>query len=169
MRSFLMCVMLIPLWIVPVASVCADDVAIAVLDFELNDLTLQPNTPEELQRTASIKPLLQQTLATKYGYQVVEVDPQTQEKANAGFGYLFDHHDVAAQLGRDVEAEWVVVGRVHKASFLFVYIMAHVINAKTGKLVGDLIVEIKGPQSKLTMEGVKSLAEQIANTLQRSG
>jgi len=33
---------------------------IAILNFELLDETLLPNTPEELTRTASMKPLLEQ-------------------------------------------------------------------------------------------------------------
>jgi hypothetical protein len=169
MRSILMCFIVIPLLIMPTASVLADDVAIAILNFELNDLTLNPNTADELERTASIKPLLNETLISKYGYKIVVVNSEIQENADAGFGYLFDHHDVAAQLGRDAGAEWVIVGRVHKPSFLFVYFMAHVINAKTGQLIGNLIVEVKGPQRKLTIRGVESLAERIAETIQRGG
>lgn len=33
---------------------------IAVLNFKLNDITLLPNTPDELTRTASMKPLIKQ-------------------------------------------------------------------------------------------------------------
>jgi len=36
---------------------------IAVLDFELNDITSLPNTPAERQRTASMAPLLTKALA----------------------------------------------------------------------------------------------------------
>jgi len=167
MRLIPMCFIVIILLIMPTVLVFADSVPIAVLDFELNDLTLNPNTADELERTASIKPLLNDALARRYGYQIIEVNSKSQENANAGFGYLFDHHAVAAQLGQDAGAEWIIVGRVHKASFLFVYFMVHVINAKTEQLVGDLIVEVKGPQRKLTIKGVENLAEQIAETIQR--
>lgn len=34
------------------------EVRIALLDFELKDVTLLPNRPEEIERTASIKPFL---------------------------------------------------------------------------------------------------------------
>ena len=169
MRLIQICFIAALLLIIPAAAVFADDVPMAILDFELNDLTLSPNNPDELERTASIKPLLNETLKTKYGYQIVEVNSESQKNANEGFGYLFDHHDVAAELGRDAGAEWVIVGRVHKASFLFVYLMAHVVNAETGQLAGDLIVEIKGPQKKLTIKGVESLAEKIAESIQRKG
>jgi hypothetical protein len=154
-------------YFLPTHSVFAEGIPIAILDFELHDLTLIPNTPDEVKRTASIKPLLQEILVARNGYEVIEIDRKIQEKANTGFGYLFEHHDVAAQLGRDSGAEWIVVGRVHKASFLFVYFMVHVVDAKTGRLVGDLIVEVKGPQKKLTVKGVENLAKQISETLKR--
>jgi hypothetical protein len=158
-----LCSLLIAWAITTTAS--ADGAPVAVLDFELNDLTLQPNTAEELERTASIMPLLADELAEKYGYRIVRLDPAIQANANAGFGYLFDHHNVAAGLGRDAGARWVVVGRVHKASFLFVYFLAHVIDAQTGRLVGDVAVEVKGPQRKLTVRGIESLAQRTAASI----
>lgn len=35
---------------------------ISILDFELNDITSLPNTKEELKRTSTIKPLLEESL-----------------------------------------------------------------------------------------------------------
>lgn len=151
----------------PVAPVWAQTTRVAVLEFELNDLTLQPNTPEEVERTASLKPLLQDALARK-GFDVVAVNSAVQEQADAGFGYLFDHHAEAARLGRDVGAAAVVVGRLHKASFLFVYLKARLVDATTGQLLGDLVVEIKGPQRRMTARGVESLAQQIAVLLEET-
>ena len=142
--------------------------SVAVLDFELKDLTLQPGTAVELERTAAIAPLLAEVLSEKYGYRIVSLDPATQANANVGFGYLFDHHNVAAGLGRDVGARWVVVGRVHKASFLFVYFLAHVVDAQSGKLVGDVAVEVKGPQRELTIRGIESLAQRTATSIERA-
>jgi Protein of unknown function (DUF2380) len=145
-------------------AVCAHaahaDARIAVLEFELNDLTLDPGNPAELERTASIKPLLEKTLADAHRT-LVAVDPDAQRAADQGVGYLFDHADAAATLGRAVGAQWVVVGRVHKASFLFVYFKVHVVNVTTGEQAADLVVEVKGPQKALTVRGVESLAEQI--------
>lgn len=166
MRSILVIAAVLPFF--PATPAPAANTRVAVLDFELNDLTLQPNTSEELERTASIKPLLQNALAGK-GFEVVAVDSAVQERADAGFGYLFDHHADAARLGRDVGADTVVVGRLHKASYLFVYLKAHLIDAANGELLGDFVVEIKGPQRKLTARGVETLARQIAGLLEERG
>ena len=161
----LVCCLLVPIT-ATLAESGNDPVKIAVLDFELNDLTLNPRTPEEVERTASIKPLLTQALAKRPGYQTVEIDPSVQDQANKGFGYLLQHADAVAELGESAGADWVVVGRVHKASFLFVYFMAQVIDSNNGHVVDELIVEVKGPQQRLTIKGVESLAEQIVKAIE---
>ncbi|QXP86074.1 DUF3280 domain-containing protein [Methylococcus sp. Mc7] len=169
MRLFLACLVAVQLLFLSPITTLAADARVAVLDFELNDLTLNltpnPVNPEEVERTASIKPLLQKALEAKGGYKIVDIDLETQNKANAGFGYLFDHYDVAAELGQNFDADWIVVGRIHKASFLFVYFKAHLIDAKTKRLVGDYTVEVKGQQKKITPKGVERLAEQIDETI----
>jgi len=137
---------------------------IAILDFELKDLTLAPRIPAEIKRTASIKPLLEAELK-KASYLIIKVDPTKQELANSGVGYLFDHHDVAANLGRQLGADYILVGRLHKPSFLFAYLMGHLIRVSDSKLIGNYISEAKGPNKKLTIKTVESLAVKIDKTL----
>lgn len=136
---------------------------IAVLAFELKDLTPMPETAEELQRTASIQALLQDEL-TKSGHQIVAIDDKAQAAANVGFGYLFEHHDVAAQLAREHGADYIVVGRLHKPSFLFAYLMVHLVEAKGERLIGDYVTETKGA-AKLTRKAVESLSVKINKSL----
>lgn len=138
---------------------------IAVLDFELRDLTLDPNTPEEIDRTRSIRGMLEEVLVARGNYTTVNIDSSVQANANAATGYLFDHFDVAAELGKQHGADYILVGRVHKASFLFVYFMVHMVDTRTKQLVGNYITEVKGPQKKLTIKGVESLVEKIHRTL----
>lgn len=146
----------------PVTAAPASESTIAVLDFELYDLTLAPESAAEKERTAAIGPLLRQNLKSQYGFELVTIESDTQDVADKGTGYLFEHHDVAAQLGREASSDWVVVGRVHKASFLFVYFKALVIDTKTERPIADLVVEVKGTEKRLTEKGVESLAAQIA-------
>ncbi|MFL6577689.1 MAG: DUF2380 domain-containing protein [Povalibacter sp.] len=140
---------------------------IAVLEFELNDLTLDPRNTAELERTASIRPMLEKVL-TQANYTIASVDTTAQDDADKGVGYLFDHADAAATLGHSAGADWVVVGRVHKASFLFVYFKVHVVKVATAEQIADLVVEVKGPQKALTAQGVESLANQIAAVVEES-
>ncbi len=139
---------------------------IAILDFELKDLTLAPGVPAELARTASIKPLLAQELSSA-GYQIVAIPSQTQQAANSGVGYLFDHADAAAQLGKQFNADYVLVGRLHKPSFLFAYLMGRLVRVSDAKLLGDYISESKGPNAKLTIKAVESLTSKIDKDLNR--
>ncbi|HYE36460.1 DUF2380 domain-containing protein [Methylocaldum sp.] len=134
---------------------------IAVLDFELNDVTSNPGVAEEIERTGSLKRQLEESLSAKGGYRIVSIDPATQEAATKGFGYLWDHPDEAAALGKNSGSRFVLVGRVHKPSFLFVYLMAHLIDTRTGEVIGDFIVEVKGQQKNFTAKGIENLARQI--------
>lgn len=137
---------------------------IAILEFELKDLTLAPRIPSEIERTASIKPLLEAELK-KAGYVIVNIDPESQEFSNAGVGYLFDHNGVAAKLGKQFNADYVLVGRLHKPSFLFAYLMGHLIRVSDSELIGNYISEAKGPNKKLTIKAVESLTVKIDKTL----
>lgn len=152
------------LWLLTIllcfASLLNAETRIAVLDFELKDLTLKPGTAAELKRTASLKPLLEQELATA-GYRIVDIDPEEQRRANSGFGYLFDHADTAADLGKRHGADYILVGRLHKPSFLFAYLMAHLIRVEDGRLIGNFITESKGGAHKLTRKAVEALTADI--------
>ncbi len=137
---------------------------IAVLDFELKDMTLAPGIPAEIKRTASIKPMLENELK-KSGYEIVSINQDAQQQATAGMGYLFDHPDAAAQLGNKYGADYVLVGRLHKPSFLFFYLMAHLIDVKKETLAGEYLYEVKGGEKKLVAQGVEGIAEKITKTL----
>ena len=136
--------------------------SIAVLEFESYNLTPIADTAEDMKRTASISGMLEQALQETTDVRIVSIDPVDVREADAGFGYLFEHGDVAAQLGLAHGADWVLVGRLHKPSFLFSYLMARLVDARTGKVAEDLIVEIKGQQQVVTRKGVERLAQKLA-------
>jgi len=134
---------------------------IAILSFELNDLTSLPNTQEERIRTASIKPLLEQAMIHSGEYDIIQISPEQQKTSNAGFGYLFRFHDVAAKLGKEVDADWVIVGQHSKPSFLFSYLIAHVINVRTERLAARYDIELKGNHEKVMQRGIRKLSNKI--------
>lgn len=138
---------------------------IAILDFELKDLTLAPGIPAEILRTASIKALLEGELRSA-GYEIVEIPLPAQRGADSGVGYLFDHADVAAQLGKNFGADYLLVGRLHKPSFLFAYLMGNLVRVSDGRWVGKFISESKGPNAQLTIKAVESLAVKIDGILE---
>jgi len=145
------------------AGVCAET-SIAILDFELSDVTLAPGIPAEIERTARIKAMLEGELKGA-GYKIIAVDLSAQHEANGGFGYLFNHNDVAAELANKAGADYVLVGRLHKPSFLFAYLMGHLIKTNDGGLIENYVVETKGGDKKLTLKAVETLASKIDENL----
>ncbi len=137
---------------------------IAILDFELSDVTLAPNIPAEIDRTTSVKGMLEGELQ-RAGYKIIVINKDAQLEANGGFGYLFNHNDVAATLGKSVGADYVLVGRLHKPSYLFAYLMGHLIKTDTGGLIENYVVETKGGDKKLTLKAVETLASKIDDNL----
>jgi len=140
---------------------------VVVLDFELNDLTLNPDTEAEEKRVVTLKPLLDEVLTQSHQLIVLEAPESMKLESAKGQGYIFDRPAVAARLAREVGADLVVSGRLHKASFLFVYLKAQLIDAKTDKVVADFVVEIKGEQTKLTRKGVETLGQQIHDAVKK--
>lgn len=137
------------------------EIQIAILPFELNDITSLPNTPAELTRTASMQPLLEQTMVQLGEYKIISIPADEYKAENAGLGYLFRFHDIAAKLGKKFDADWIIVSQHSKPSFLFSYLIAQVINVKTGQLLARYDIELKGNHQKVTQRGVRKLSREI--------
>lgn len=142
---------------------------VMVLDFELNDLTLYPNVEQEEARVASLAPLLRATLDRVDAIDIVAPPDAAARESARGTGYVFERPAVAARLGRAVGADWVVSGRLHKASHLFVYLKAQLVDASDEGIAADFVVELKGWGEKLTRRGVDSLSLQIEEALASLG
>jgi hypothetical protein len=138
---------------------------IAVLNFELNDITSLPNSVQEQQRTATMRPLLEHALMQKGNYDIIPINADVQTAANSGFGYLFRHHDLAAKLGKQFGADWVIVSQHSKPSFLFSYLIADLVEVKTGSLVTRFDIELKGNHAKVTQRGIDALADKVVKTV----
>ena len=136
-----------------------------VLEFELNDLTLYPNVEQEAERVASLRPLLVEELEVRHDRDVAAPPEAAAVESARGAGYVFDRPEVAARLGREAHAGHAVSGRLHKASHLFVYLKAQLIDARDARVVADYVVEIKGWGERLTAKGVEALGVQIDATL----
>lgn len=135
--------------------------SIAILDFELIDITSLPNTPEEFVRTASIKPLLEHAMSEQGDYEIKQMSTVRQRSANPGIGYLFRFHDVAANLGNQIGADWIIVSQHSKISFLVSHLRVHVVDVNTEQLLASYSIELKGNNEKVTERSVNSLARKI--------
>lgn len=138
---------------------------IAVLNFELNDITSLPNTVDEIIRTASLKPLLENAIKKFGEYEIIQIKAKDYAYENISFGYLYKFHKIVASLGEKYGAEWVIVGQHSKPSFLFSYIMTNIINVKTKNLISNYAVELKGNHKIVTERGIKATAKKITNRI----
>ncbi len=145
------------------------DERIAVLEFELNDLTLDPANTQERERTSAIAPALRAELSAIGGFTIIPVSKEEQSQADRAFGYLFDRPQSAADLGASLGADWIAVGRLHKPSFLFAYLQSRLVHVQSGQLRGDLVVEIKGHGADLIERGARQLARQIDEAIAEIG
>lgn len=142
---------------------------IAVLDFELNDITSLPNTQTELQRTASMAPLLIQAINQPGKYQALAVASDVQKSANAGFGYLFRNPDEAVKLGQQQQVDLILVSQHSKPSFLFSYLWVYLLDVKTATTLARYDIELKGLHEKVTQHAIATLAKKIQQTLAAHG
>jgi len=141
--------------------------AVLVLPFELNDLTLYPNIEQEQARVAVLQPYLIEELDVRHDRRVTDVPAAASVEADKGQGYLFERPEIVARLAREAGAAWAVNGQLHKASHLFVYLKAQLVDATSGAVVSDHVVEIKGWGEKLTRKGVESLGIQLDAALDK--
>jgi Protein of unknown function (DUF2380) len=147
------------LMLAPVASA---EISVAILDFELNDIT-GLRAPEEQRRTASLAPLLRDAMSQMNGYDLTAIEPDAQVRANAGVGYLFNQPEAAAALAEASGAKWVVAGMLQKSSYLFAYVTVRVSNVTTKQLIGEFNTRLEGPMTddRLTRRGMQRIAAQV--------
>lgn len=103
---------------------------ITVIPFESYNLTPIADSSGDRHYVASLSGMLETAIHDTLGLEIVNVDPATTDQANAGFRYP----TAAAQLAARYDADWIVVGRLHKPSFLFSYLMVRLIDVSSGEI-----------------------------------
>src|SRR5690606_14428685 len=88
----------------------------------------------------------------KAGITLVDISDEDKNAADKGAGYLFDHAKYAAELGLAHNADYILIGRVHKPSYLFSYLIVRVFDTHQKKLVKEFRSEMKG-DPKVTIPG----------------
>ena len=156
---------LLALLLICVASTGVAAPRIAVLDFELNDITSLPNTPAELERTSTMAPLLIEAFNKTGYYQTVAIPADEQKSANSSFGYLFRFPDEAAKLGQQQPVDWIVVSQHSKPSFLFSYLWVYLVDVPSKAVVARYDIELKGSHETVTRRAIASLAKKINETI----
>lgn len=151
------------------------DSNIAVLDFELLDLTLKLSDPkkaaendaQEQKKVELIEALLRDGITNIAGYTLIAISIEARNEADKGVGYLFDCTSCSAELGRNHDADYVLIGRLHKPSYLFSYIIVRVIDTQNNELIADFRSEVKGKPSESIPGAIDNLLIKINETIPR--
>ena len=148
------------------------DSNIAVLNFELLDLTLKLSDPKkaaenDAQEQKKVEALLRDGITNIAGYTLIAISIEARNEADKGVGYLFDCTSCSAELGRNHDADYVLIGRLHKPSYLFSYIIVRVIDTQNNELIADFRSEVKGKPSESIPGAIDNLLIKINETIPR--
>jgi len=146
---------------------------IAVPDFELLDLTMKLTDPKkvaeinakEQQNLRDIESFLKSGLKNQQGFSVVAVSDEAKSAADKGTGFLFDCAKCSAELGRLHDADYIIIGRLHKPTYLFSYLIVRVFDVNENKLVKEFRSEVKGDPRVSIPGAVANLINKISKIL----
>ncbi len=149
------------------------DTKIAVPNFELLDLTMKLSDPQkvaeinaqEQQKLRDIEQFLRNGLDNKQGFAVVEISNEDKNAADKSTGYLFDCAKCAAELGLNHDADYILIGRLHKPTYLFSYLIVRVFDTHENKLVKEFRSEVKGDPKVAIPGAVGNLVNKIDKIL----
>ncbi len=144
---------------------------VMVLDFPLNDLTDLPNPPEELARIAHFNVSFKQRLVND-GVEIVPVNEQIKAIVAAQSAtYLFDHTDIAADLAKASNADYILIGVAMKPTYLFVYPRLLLVEVNTKRKAFTSYVQMEGSwlDNHTTASSANRLADKVSTELKKIG
>jgi hypothetical protein len=149
------------------------DTKIAVPDFELLNLTMKLSDPqkvaeidaEDQQKLRDIELFLRKGLSNKEAFTIVDISTEAKNAADKSTGYLFDCAKCAAELGLSYDADYILIGRLHKPTYLFSYLIVRVFDTKENTLVKEFRSEIKGDPKVAIPGAVGNLVNKIDKIL----
>ncbi len=159
--------------LVLMSNIAVAETKIAVPHFELLDLSMKLSDPQkvaeidaqEQQKLRDIEFFLRKGLDNKQGFTVVDVPYEAKNNADKSAGYLFDCAKCAAELGLNHGADYILIGRLHKPTYLFSYLIVRVFDTHKNTLVKEFRSEVKG-DPKLAIPGaVGNLVNKIDKVL----
>ena len=147
--------------------------SIAVPDFELLDLTLRLSDPvkvaeinaKEQKKIEMMEILIQEGITDNEGFTFVPVSTEARDKADVSVGYLFDCAKCSADLGREHNADYILIGRLHKPTYLFSYIIIRIFDVENNRLIKEYRSEVKGKPSKSIPGAIDNLMIKINNDI----
>jgi len=141
----------------------------AVTGFEFLDLTFKIPDPkkeaaieaQEQEKINLIDKLIKEGIADTDGFTMIPISKEDRDKADKSHGYLFDCASCSSDLGREHHADYILIGRLHKPTYLFSYIIVRIFDVKTNKLIKEYRSEAKGKPQKSVPGAINNLLIKI--------
>jgi Protein of unknown function (DUF2380) len=121
----------------------ADSHRVAFFGFFLINTSLETTKPAEEKRLRMLEAILRDELAGAGSFNFVDIPPEVQKEAVAGFG-IPNCNGCERDLAEKTGAEWVAWGTVQKVSNLILNINLYVEDVRTGKIELARSVDIRG-------------------------
>lgn len=155
------------------AGIASAESKIAVPDFELLDLTMRLSDPakvaeinaQEQQKLRMIEDILRNGLNKIDGFSLLDSTTEQRNAADKSTGYLFDCAACSAEFGRELGADYIVIGRHHKPTYLFSYIIVRIFDTANNTLVKEYRSEVKGDPNKAIPGATYNLISKIDKIL----
>jgi len=146
---------------------------IAVLDMELRNLTMPLSDPQKNAAIAAkdeknvtlTQKLVREGFEKRAGYELITISDKAHKKADKSVGFLFDRPEAAAALGAEFGSDYIVVGRYHKPTYLFSYIMLRVVDTDSGELLQEFKTEVKGRPQETIPRNIENVMVEIDEML----
>lgn len=146
---------------------------IAVPDFELLDLTMRLSDPakvaeinaKEQEKLRMIEATLRNELDKINRFSLVTTTSKQRNTADKSIGYLFDCTTCSVEFGRELGADYIIIGRHHKPTYLFSYIIVRIFDTANNRLVQEFRSEIKGAPNKAIPGAIYNLISKIDKKL----
>lgn len=167
MKNIKFCYLLLPLLLLVNPAFANSN--FAVTDFELLDLTLKLSDPkkvaainaEDQERIRLIDKLIKEGIASTEGFTMTHVTASDRSEADEAIGYLFDCAKCSADLARKYNADYILIGRLHKPTYLFSYIIVRIFDVKNNSLLKEYRTEAKGKPSKSVPGAINNILIKI--------
>lgn len=141
----------------------ADGPKVAVIAFELNDMTGIPNAKEELERVELLSSKFVENLKAK-GINVVPQGSKVKDEIDRHSPtYLYDNIETAIELNKDSDADYLLVGVAFKPTYLFVYPRLIMVDVKQHKVVMSKVAQLESSWSdqNTTIRTAEKMAQMV--------
>lgn len=168
MTNFMVCLLTAGLMNTAMA---ADGPKVAVIAFELNDMTGIPNAQEELQRVDLLSTKFNENLKSK-GINIVPAGSKVKEEIERHSPtYLYDNIETAIDLNKDSGADFLLIGVAFKPTYLFVYPRLIMVDVKQKKVVMSKVSQLESSWSdqNTTIRTAEKLAQMVKERMDTMG